>query len=72
MDNISLPYTTIEEWVESYGDPLYKYAYAKTGDIHTAEDLVQEAFLAALQSYSQTKEIKNQKSKILAFFYLTQ
>jgi len=62
MDNISLPNTTIEEWVESYGDALYQYAYSKTGDSHTAEDLVQEAFLAALQNSSQSEKIKNQKS----------
>lgn len=48
-------------WVNTYGDELYRYAYSKTGDRHIAEDLVQDAFLAALQSTNE-RIIKNQKS----------
>jgi|VirMetMinimDraft_7_1064189.scaffolds.fasta_scaffold16258_2 RNA polymerase sigma-70 factor (ECF subfamily) len=49
-------------WVNTYSDELYRYAYSKTGDRHTAEDLVQDAFLGALQSAKKGTVIKNQKS----------
>jgi len=35
-------------WVDEHGDALYRYAVSQTGDRTTAEDLVQETFLAAL------------------------
>jgi len=38
-----------ERWVEEYGDYLYKYALSRLRDPVKAEDLVQEAFLAALK-----------------------
>jgi RNA polymerase sigma-70 factor (ECF subfamily) len=37
-------------WLERYGDALYRYAAARVGGREPAEDLVQETFLAALQS----------------------
>ena len=49
-------------WVNTYGDELYRYAYSKIGDRHIAEDLVQDAFLAALQSTKDSALIQNQKS----------
>jgi RNA polymerase sigma-70 factor (ECF subfamily) len=42
--------TTPEEWVDEHGDVLYRFALARVRDPIIAEDLVQEAFLAALQS----------------------
>jgi len=36
------------EWVERYGDLLFRYAMARVRDRTTAEDLVQETFTAAL------------------------
>ena len=42
--------TDPETWVEQYGDYLYAYAYRRTQDESTAEDLVQETFLAALSA----------------------
>ena len=36
-----------ERWVELYGDLLYRVAFARLRDVATAEDLVQDAFLAA-------------------------
>ena len=38
-----------ERWVEEHGDYLFKYALSRLRDTAQAEDLVQEAFLAALK-----------------------
>jgi RNA polymerase sigma-70 factor (ECF subfamily) len=38
-----------ERWVEDYGDDLFKYALSRLRDPAGAEDMVQEAFLAALR-----------------------
>ena len=38
-----------ERWVEEYGDYLFKYAVSRLRDPAKAEDMVQEAFLAALK-----------------------
>ena len=37
------------EWVDRHGDALYRYAMQRVHDGDTAEDLVQQTFLAALQ-----------------------
>ncbi|MGZ8463420.1 MAG: sigma-70 family RNA polymerase sigma factor [Candidatus Deferrimicrobiaceae bacterium] len=37
------------EWVDRYGDYLFRYAMLRLRDRSTAEDLVQETFLAALK-----------------------
>jgi len=42
-----------ETWVDRYGDYLYCYALSRIPDSTIAEDLVQETFLAALQSRDQ-------------------
>ena len=39
-----------EHWVDEHADVLFRYAYMRVGDRSTAEDLVQETFLASLQS----------------------
>jgi RNA polymerase sigma-70 factor (ECF subfamily) len=39
-----------ESWVDQYGDYLFRYALFRSRDPQVAEDLVQETFLAALQS----------------------
>lgn len=44
---------TIKSWVELYSDQLYTWAYFKTSDKETAEDLVQETFLAAVRSFQK-------------------
>lgn len=38
------------DWIDLYGDFLFRYAVARVRDPHHAEDLVQETLLAALQS----------------------
>ena len=37
-------------WVDQYGDFLYRFALSRVKDSSTAEDIVQETFLAALKS----------------------
>lgn len=39
-----------DRWLEEHGDALYRYALLRTRDPFSAEELVQETFLAALQS----------------------
>jgi RNA polymerase sigma-70 factor (ECF subfamily) len=39
------------EWVDRYGDILFRYAMLRLRDRSTAEDLVQETFLAALKDF---------------------
>lgn len=65
------------EWVDKYGDALYRYAMLRLkGDAALAEDLVQEALLAALQarqrfagqSSEKTWLISILKHKILDYF----
>ncbi|MBW2735058.1 MAG: sigma-70 family RNA polymerase sigma factor [Deltaproteobacteria bacterium] len=38
-----------EHWVERHGDVLFRYALRRLGDAHQAENVVQEALLAALE-----------------------
>lgn len=47
------PALRAENWVDRFGDALYRYACAKTRDNATAEDLVQETFLAAISGKKQ-------------------
>jgi RNA polymerase sigma-70 factor (ECF subfamily) len=45
----------IKSWVEDYTDTLYSWAFYKVSDQQTAEDLVQETFLAACKYYKNFK-----------------
>lgn len=40
----------VKEWVVEHGDALHRYALSMVRDPATAEDLVQDAFLAALKA----------------------
>ena len=44
-----------ENWVDLYGDILYRIALSRVNDSSVAEDLVQETFLAALGAYKNFK-----------------
>lgn len=48
--DISRPEVVFKCWVDLYTDTLYNWALFKLGHHETAEDLVQECFLAAYQS----------------------
>jgi RNA polymerase sigma-70 factor (TIGR02943 family) len=49
----------IKEWVQIHSDELFSWALFKVSDKHTAEDLVQDTFVAAYQSI-ETFEGKSQ------------
>lgn len=38
------------QWVEKYGDSLYRFAFLRLRDKEQAEDMVQETFMAALRA----------------------
>lgn len=42
-----------EDWVDVYGDHLYRYAVARLQDANAAEEVVQDTFLAALRGSNQ-------------------
>jgi RNA polymerase sigma-70 factor (ECF subfamily) len=44
------------QWLAEHGDTLFRYALARLGDQATAEDLVQETFLAALRTHRDFAE----------------
>ncbi len=50
MENESL-----KNWVNEFTNELYKWAYYKTSSAETAEDLVQETFLAAAEKLNTFK-----------------
>ncbi len=45
----------LKNWVNEFTNELYKWAYYKTSSTETAEDLVQETFLAATEKLSTFK-----------------
>src|ERR1700741_2243974 len=42
-----------QEWVERYGDALYRYALTRLRRSHEAEEVVQETFLTAFKARNQ-------------------
>lgn len=52
----------IKEWVEEYGDDMYRWACYKVSSKDTAEDLVHDTFLAAVQSYSRFERKSSPKT----------
>lgn len=41
----------VNEWVDQYGDYLFRYAFIRVRNRETAEDMVQETLLAALRAF---------------------
>ena len=46
------PLSSPKEWIDLYGDYLFRYALLRVQNRQVAEDLVQETFLGALQARS--------------------
>jgi RNA polymerase sigma factor (sigma-70 family) len=64
--DISNQATTIRYWVDLFSDSLYSWAFHKTSSKETAEDLVQETFLAAIRSFDKFRGDSNPKTWLFA------
>jgi len=65
MENVMDPTkstVTIKCWVDLYSDSMYSWALHRTSNKETAEDLVQETFLVAVQSFESFKGISSPKT----------
>ncbi len=52
-------------WVDRYGDTLFRYAFYRVSDRTIVEDLVQETFMAALNSAGSFASRSSQKTWLL-------
>ncbi len=52
----------VSEWVNEYTDSLFQYTVKRVSDINLAKDLVQDAFIAAYQSYHKFENRSNPKT----------
>jgi RNA polymerase sigma-70 factor (ECF subfamily) len=55
--------TSIDDTVRKYSDMLYRLAYAKTGNSHDAQDVIQEAFLKLMRHESSGKSFNDEEHK---------
>ena len=55
-----------ETWVDQYGDYLYRFALSRIKDPGLAEELVQETFLAALNSQKNFKGRSSARTWLIA------
>ena len=56
------PKLDAEAWVDQYGDALFRFAVARIKNRDIAEDLVQEAFLAAVKSKERFQGKSSEKT----------
>jgi len=56
------PQINPNEWVDRYGDALYGFALARVNNKQTAEDLVQDTFMAAVKSQKRFKGKSSEKT----------
>jgi RNA polymerase sigma-70 factor (ECF subfamily) len=61
MNTLSNP----AEWLNLYGDSLYRYALLRVRDETQAEDLVQDVFLAALKSQAGFDGLSSEKTWLI-------
>ncbi len=62
-------YAAIEQWIILYTDELYAYAYRKTSDHELSKDLVQDTFLAALETAGSFEGRCNPKTWLTAILH---
>lgn len=55
-----------EQWVDLYGNYMYRYALSRVPDDQVAQDLVQEAFVAAVGAYKRFKGRSSVKTWLIA------
>ncbi len=56
----------VKHWVQLYSDSMYSRAFYKTKSKETAEDLVQDSFLVAFQSFANFEGKSNPKTWLFA------
>lgn len=61
-DNSDNQYSRFESWVNTYGDDMVRWAFHKTGNQATSEDLVQETFLAAYKAIDNFRQESKPKT----------
>jgi RNA polymerase sigma-70 factor (TIGR02943 family) len=66
MQKVTDTNSTITEWVDLYSDKMYSWAFYNTGSKETSNDLVQETFFAAIQSYEKFEWKSNPKTWLFA------
>ena len=55
-----------DQWVDLYGNYMYRFALSRIADPETAQDLVQEALVAAIQSFSRFQGRSSIKTWLIA------
>ncbi len=55
-----------EQWVDEYGDYLYRYAYSRLRNAEAAEEVLQETLLAGLKAQSQYEGRGSERGWLLA------
>jgi RNA polymerase sigma-70 factor (ECF subfamily) len=61
-NNSQISNDLISEWVENYSDSLYSWAFYKTSNRETTEDLIQETFISAYQGIDKFENKSNPKT----------
>lgn len=61
MEN-TIQKATIKSWVDEYSDSLYSWAFYKTSSKETAEDIVQDTFIAAFRAIDKFEGRSNPKT----------
>ena len=52
-------------WLDQYGDDLFRYALSRLRDVESAEEVVQETFVAALRSRDQYSGTGTEKAWLI-------
>lgn len=55
-----------DQWFDLYGNYMYRYALSRVADTETAEDLVQEALVAALKAFERFQGRSSIKTWLIA------
>lgn len=55
-----------EQWVDLYGNYMYRYALARVANTETAQDLVQEALVAAIKAFERFQGRSSVKTWLIA------
>jgi RNA polymerase sigma-70 factor, ECF subfamily len=55
-----------EQWVDMYGNYMYRYALSRLSDPETAQDLVQETLVAALHAFKRFEGKSSVKTWLIA------